>query len=104
MLAGVAETVFQTTGGDKLVVDCNINPTALAGQVNTSCPPSRIGVNIGPAGLVMIAPTCAASRKNIWGPDIKLEAIYCPLTTATAVASKALFSTGGDGLVVECAG
>ena len=100
-LAGVAETLFQVTGGDKSVVDCNMNPRALAGQVNMSFSPVRIRVNFGWDGLEIRALILVARRKNICGPDVKLVAIYCPLTTVDA-DKKGLQTTGGDRLVVYC--
>ena len=101
MLAGVAETDFQTTGGDRLVVDCNMNPTALAGHIKSSFPPLRMRLNLGCDGLEMIAPTCAARRKNICGPDVKLVATYCPLIMDDP-DENGLQTTGGDRLVVYC--
>ena len=100
-LAGVVETVFQTTGGDRLVVDCSMKPTALAGHINISFPPLRMRLNLGCDGLEMIALICAARRKNICGPDVKLVATYCPLTTDDP-DENGLQTTGGDRLVVYC--
>ena len=41
---GTGETVLQTAGGTRLVVDCKVNPTALVGHVKMTFAPYGISV------------------------------------------------------------
>ena len=44
---GPVETVLQTTGETRLVVDCKVNPAALVGHVKITFAPERIIVSWG---------------------------------------------------------
>gem|GEM_PF-2874190 len=44
---GAGETVLQTTGETRFVVDCKVNPAASVGHVKTTLAPEEIMVSSG---------------------------------------------------------
>src|SRR5271169_2731351 len=63
-MAGAVETVVQTVGETKLVVDCNVKPVALVGHSKTKLAPERM-VDSG-------------GRLNASNPALKLVAVSAP--------------------------
>ena len=50
MTTGPGETVLQTAGETRFVVDCKMNPAASAGHVKMTFPPERTMVSCGGGG------------------------------------------------------
>lgn len=51
---GTGETVLQTAGETRFVVDCNANPKALVGHLKTTFVPERMIVSCGDGGSVRL--------------------------------------------------
>ncbi len=61
-MTGAGETLLQTEGEAKFVVDCNVNPTALVGHVKTTFEPEEMMINCGGA---LTAPADPSEKLNI---------------------------------------